>query len=190
MTTVPAKRNLVQVHQATVRFAGDSGDGMQLVGSQFADLSSIVGNVICTMPDYPSEIRAPAGSLAGVSGYQLNFGGQDVTTPGDAPFVLIAMNPAALKVNLAELQPGGVIVANEDEFTPDNLEKARYASNPLEDGSLQGVNVIRVAMSRLNEEAVKDTGLSRRSALAAGISLPWASRSGCTIVPFSRPSSG
>ena len=177
MTTVPAKRNLVQVHQATVRFAGDSGDGMQLVGSQFADLSSIVGNVICTMPDYPSEIRAPAGSLAGVSGYQLNFGGQDVTTPGDAPFVLIAMNPAALKVNLAELQPGGVIVANEDEFTPDNLEKARYASNPLEDGSLQGVNVIRVAMSRLNEEAVKDSGLSRaqcarcRNFFALGIAL-------------------
>ena len=167
----------MQVQQATVRFAGDSGDGMQLVGSQFADLSSIVGNVICTMPDYPSEIRAPAGSLAGVSGYQLNFGGQEVTTPGDAPFVLIAMNPAALKVNLAELQPGGVIVANEDEFTPDNLEKARYDSNPLEDGSLQGINVIRVPMTRLNEDAVKHTGLSRaqrarcRNFFALGIAL-------------------
>ncbi|MHB0954961.1 MAG: 2-oxoacid:acceptor oxidoreductase subunit alpha [Pirellulaceae bacterium] len=176
-STVPATRNLVQVHQATVRFAGDSGDGMQLVGSQFADLSSIVGNVICTMPDYPSEIRAPAGSLAGVSGYQLNFGGQDVTTPGDAPFVLIAMNPAALKVNLADLQPGGVIVANEDEFTPDNLEKARYESNPLEDGSLQGIHVIRVAMTRLNEDAVKHTSLSRahrarcRNFFALGIAL-------------------
>ena len=137
MSTVSAKRNLVQVQQATVRFAGDSGDGMQLVGTQFADLSSMIGNVICTLPDYPSEIRAPAGSLGGVSGFQLNFGGQDVTTPGDAPYVLVAMNPAALKVNLPELQPGGIIVANEDEFTPDNLEKAGYATNPLEDGSLR-----------------------------------------------------
>jgi 2-oxoglutarate ferredoxin oxidoreductase subunit alpha len=177
MSTVQAGRSLVQVHQATVRFAGDSGDGMQLVGSQFADLSSILGNVICTMPDYPSEIRAPAGSLSGVSGYQLNFGGPEVTTPGDAPFVLIAMNPAALKVNLADLHPGGVIVANEDEFTPENLEKARYDSNPLEDGSLQGVNVIRVPMTRLNEDAVKHTGLSRaqrarcRNFFALGIAL-------------------
>ena len=161
MSTVVEKRNLVQVQRATVRFAGDSGDGMQLVGTQFADLSSLVGNVICTLPDYPSEIRAPAGSLAGVSGYQLNFGGQEVLTPGDSPFILVAMNPAALKVNLPEVQPGGIIVVNEDEFTPENLAKARYDANPLEDGSLHAFQVIPVAMTRLNDDAVKHTGLSR-----------------------------
>ena len=161
MSTVVEKRNLVQVQRATVRFAGDSGDGMQLVGTQFADLSSLVGNVICTLPDYPSEIRAPAGSLAGVSGYQLNFGGQEVMTPGDSPFILVAMNPAALKVNLPEVQPGGIIVVNEDEFTPENLAKARYDANPLEDGSLHAFQVIPVAMTRLNDDAVKHTGLSR-----------------------------
>lgn len=161
MSTVADKRNLVQVQRATVRFAGDSGDGMQLVGTQFADLSSLVGNVICTRPDYPSEIRAPAGSLAGVSGYQLNFGGQEIMTPGDSPFILVAMNPAALKVNLPEVQPGGIVVVNEDEFTPENLAKAQYAANPLEDDSLQAFQVIPVAMTRLNDDAVKHTGLPR-----------------------------
>lgn len=161
MSTVSDKRNLVQVQRATVRFAGDSGDGMQLVGTQFADLSSLVGNVICTRPDYPSEIRAPAGSLAGVSGYQLNFGGQEIMTPGDSPFILVAMNPAALKVNLPEVQPGGIVVVNEDEFTPENLAKAQYAANPLEDDSLQAFQVIPVAMTRLNDDAVKHTGLPR-----------------------------
>ena len=155
-------KELVQVRNATVRLAGDSGDGMQLVGIQFADIASLVGNIICTLPDYPSEIRAPAGTLAGVSGYQLNFGDQEITTPGDSPFVLVAMNPAALKVNLRELQPGGIIVVNEDEFTPAGLKKAEYQSNPLEDGSLQGYRVIPVAISRLNEEAVKPTGLPRQ----------------------------
>ena len=98
------RRQLLEVRESTVRFAGDSGDGMQLVGSQFADLASLSGSAIRTIPDYPSEIRAPAGSLAGVSGYQLNFGDEDITTPGDNPFVLVAMNPAALKVSLPDLQ--------------------------------------------------------------------------------------
>ncbi len=155
-------RELVEVHQATVRFAGDSGDGMQLVGSQFADLASLVGNAIRSMPDYPSEIRAPAGSLAGVSGYQLNFADQEVETPGDAPYVLVAMNPAALKVNLPEVQPGGILILNEDEFTPANLEKAGYASNPIEDGSLSDYRVIPVPMKRLNDEATKFTDLPSR----------------------------
>lgn len=157
-------KQLVQVHHATVRFAGDSGDGMQLVGSQFADISSLVGNAIRTLPDYPSEIRAPAGSLAGVSGYQLSFADDEVTTPGDAPYVLVAMNPAALKVNLGELEPGGIVVANEDEFTPKNLAKAGYDANPLEDGSLDAYRVIPVAMTRLTEEAVRHTGLSKTEA--------------------------
>jgi len=154
-------KKLVRVNNATIRFAGDSGDGMQLIGMQFADIASLVGNIICTLPDYPSEIRAPAGSLAGVSGYQLNFADHDIATPGDAPFVLVAMNPAALKVNLSDLQEGGVVVANEDEFTPQNLAKAGYDANPLEDGSLDGYRAIAVPMTRLNEDAAKHTDLSR-----------------------------
>lgn len=152
----------VQIDRTTVRFAGDSGDGMQLVGTEFADIASIVGNMICTMPDYPAEIRAPAGSLAGVSGYQLCFGDDEVTTPGDEPFALVAMNPAALKVSLPALQHGGIIVVNEDDFAAANLKKAGYASNPLEDGSLDGYRLMPVAMTKLNDEAVKDSGLSRK----------------------------
>lgn len=153
------RRQLLEVRESTVRFAGDSGDGMQLVGSQFADLASLSGCAIRTIPDFPSEIRAPAGSLAGVSGYQLSFGDQDVTTPGDHPYVLVAMNPAALKVSLPDLQPGGIIIVNVDEFTPPHLAKAQYASNPLEDGSLDGYRVIPVAMTRLTDAATKETGL-------------------------------
>jgi 2-oxoglutarate ferredoxin oxidoreductase subunit alpha len=159
MAAASTGKKLIQVHQATVRFAGDSGDGMQLVGAQFADISSLVGNAIRTWPDYPSEIRAPAGSVGGVSGYQLSFADEEVPTPGDATFVLVAMNPAALKVNLEDLQPGGIIVANADAFTAENLAKAGYASNPLEDGSLQAFRVIPVAMTRLNEEAIRHTDL-------------------------------
>lgn len=153
------QRQLIEVRESTVRFAGDSGDGMQLVGSQFADLASLSGCAIRTIPDFPSEIRAPAGSLAGVSGYQLNFGDQDITTPGDSPYVLVAMNPAALKVSLPDLQPGGIIILNVDEFTPDNLAKAEYTADPLEDGSLHGYRVIPVAISRLTDEATRHTGL-------------------------------
>ncbi len=113
-------KELVQVEHATVRFAGDSGDGMQLIGGQFADIASMTGNAICSLPDYPSDIRAPTGTLGGVSGYQLSFGDQRITTPGDAPFVLVAMNPAALKVCLPEMQSGGIVIANQDAFTPTN----------------------------------------------------------------------
>jgi 2-oxoglutarate/2-oxoacid ferredoxin oxidoreductase subunit alpha len=155
-------KQLEEIHQATVRFAGDSGDGMQLVGSQFADLSSLMGNAIRTQPDYPSEIRAPAGSLAGVSGYQLNFADEEVTTPGDEPYVLVAMNPAALKVNLPEVQAGGVLILNQDEFKEPNLSKARYQTNPIEDGSLTGYRVVPVPMTRLNDEATRVAQLSSR----------------------------
>lgn len=161
-TAPPHGKELIQVHNATVRFAGDSGDGMQLVGSQFADLASMVGNTIRTLPDYPSEIRAPAGSLGGVSGYQLNFGDYEITTPGDEPFILVAMNPAALKVNLPELQDRGIVVVNEDEFTEANLKKAGYDSNPLEDGTLDNYRVVPVAMTQLNDEATRHTGLSKQ----------------------------
>jgi len=153
-------REYLEVRHSTVRFAGDSGDGMQLVGSQFADIASLAGCAIRTIPDFPSEIRAPAGSLAGVSGYQLKFGDEAITTPGDNPSVLIAMNPAALKVNLPELERGGILVVNADEFTPTGLTKAKYEHNPLEDGSLDGYQVIPVAMTRLNEEATATSGLT------------------------------
>ena len=177
MKATYSEKQLIQVHHATVRFAGDSGDGMQLVGNQFAETSSLVGNMTCTLPDYPSEIRAPVGSLGGVSGFQLRFADHEINTPGDAPFVLVAMNPAALKVCLPELEPGGIIVANEDAFTEPNLRKAEYESNPLDDGSLDAYRLVPVAMSRLTEEAVRHTGLSKgqwgrcRNFLALGIAL-------------------
>lgn len=158
------EKDLIQVHHATVRFAGDSGDGMQLVGSQFADISSLAGNAIRTLPDFPSEIRAPTGTLAGVSGFQLCFADEDVTTPGDAPYVLVAMNPAALKVNVRDIEPGGIIVVNEDEFNAKNLQKAGYASNPLEDDSLSAFRVIPVSMTRLNDEATRESGLPKSQA--------------------------
>ena len=170
-------KELVQVEHATVRFAGDSGDGMQLIGGQFADIASMTGNAICSLPDYPSDIRAPTGTLGGVSGYQLSFGDQRITTPGDAPFVLVAMNPAALKVCLPEMQSGGIVIANQDAFAPTNLKKAHYESNPLEDGSLDDYRLIPVPMTQLNNEATAESGLSKaqrercKNFLALGIAL-------------------
>jgi 2-oxoglutarate/2-oxoacid ferredoxin oxidoreductase subunit alpha len=162
---MPAKeKEFVPVRSATVRFAGDSGDGMQLAGSQFADIASMTGTVVRTLPDFPSEIRAPAGSLGGVSGFQISFGDDAVLTPGDSPYVLIAMNPAALKVNLRDLQPGGILIVNEDEFNSGNLAKAGYAANPLETEELSGFRVIPVSMTRLNEEAVSGLNLPRKEA--------------------------
>src|SRR5712691_2208943 len=125
-----------QLERVTIRFAGDSGDGMQLTGNQFTKNAAVYGNDISTFPDYPAEIRAPAGSLPGVSGFQLSFSSTDIHTPGDAPDVLVAMNPAALKSNLGELPPGGALVVNEDAFTAQNLAKVGYTSSPLTDGSL------------------------------------------------------
>src|SRR3954469_11622279 len=126
------EKNLEEVETVTIRFAGDSGDGMQLTGTQFTNTSAVLGNDISTLPDFPAEIRAPAGSLPGVSGFQLNFSSHDIRTPGDQPNVLVAMNPAALKVNLADLEDGGTIIINTDEFNKDNLERAAYHTNPLE----------------------------------------------------------
>lgn len=149
------ERPLEEVETVTIRFAGDSGDGMQLTGTQFTNTSAIVGNDISTLPDFPAEIRAPAGSLPGVSGFQLNFSNQDIRTPGDQPDVLVAMNPAALKVNLADLEDGGTIIVNTGEFTKENLEKAHYKTNPLEDGSLAGYRVHQLPISTLNMNALK-----------------------------------
>jgi 2-oxoglutarate ferredoxin oxidoreductase subunit alpha len=173
----PKDKQYVQVHSSTVRFAGDSGDGMQVVGSQFADIASMTGLAVCTQPDYPSEIRAPAGSLGGVSGFQLSFADHAVHTPGDSPFVLVAMNPAALKVNLRDVQPGGILIVNEDEFTEANLTKAAYPVNPLTTGELAAYRVIPVPMTRMNEEAVRHSNLPRKDAarcknfFALGLSL-------------------
>src|ERR687885_1754966 len=126
------EKHFEEVETVTIRFAGDSGDGMQLTGTQFTNTSAVLGNDVSTMPDFPAEIRAPAGTLAGVSGFQVNISSRDIYTPGDAPQVLVAMNPAALRANIGDLEPGGTIIANKDNFTPNNLKKADYASNPLE----------------------------------------------------------
>jgi len=150
--------------RAIVRFAGDSGDGMQLVGTQFTNATAVLGNDLATLPDFPAEIRAPAGSLAGVSGFQINFASDDIHTPGDTIQTLVAMNPAALKVNLQDLEPGGHLIVNTDAFTGPNLKLAGYASNPLDDGGPAGFHVHPVPMTRLTLEAVKDTGLKHKDA--------------------------
>src|SRR5438094_6932551 len=142
-----------QLSQVIVRFAGDSGDGMQLTGSQFTSETALLGNDISTLPDFPAEIRAPAGSLPGVSGFQIHFADHDILTPGDAPDVLVAMNPAALKTNVNDLPKGGTLIVNRDAFAKRNLDKAGYASNPLEDGSLDAYNVVRVPMTTLTIRA-------------------------------------
>jgi 2-oxoglutarate/2-oxoacid ferredoxin oxidoreductase subunit alpha len=147
-----------------IRFAGDSGDGMQLTGDRFTSETAAFGNDLSTLPDFPAEIRAPAGSLPGVSGFQLHFADHDILTPGDAPDVLVAMNPAALKVNLGDLPRGATLIVNTDAFTSRNLEKAGYSSNPLEDGSLADYQVHAIPLTTLTLEALKDIDLSKKEA--------------------------
>ncbi|MCP4424248.1 MAG: 2-oxoacid:acceptor oxidoreductase subunit alpha [Chloroflexi bacterium] len=152
-----------EVESVIIRFAGDSGDGMQLTGTQFTNAAAIFGNDISTMPDFPSEIRAPAGTLGGVSGFQVNLSSHDVLTPGDAPQVLVAMNPAALKVSVPDMEPGGIIIVNTDAFTRSNLKKAEYESNPLEDESLSGFQVYPLPITTVNRKALSDVdGLSSK----------------------------
>jgi 2-oxoglutarate ferredoxin oxidoreductase subunit alpha len=154
-----------QLSQVIVRFAGDSGDGMQLTGSQFTSETALLGNDISTLPDFPAEIRAPAGSLPGVSGFQLHFADHDILTPGDAPNVLVAMNPAALKTNVKDLPKGGTLIVNSDAFNERNLQKAGYAANPLEDGSLDEFQVHAVPLTSLTVGALKDIeGVTSREA--------------------------
>ena len=148
-----------------IRFAGDSGDGMQLTGGRFTDATAVVGNDLATLPNFPAEIRAPAGTLAGVSAFQIHFASRDILTPGDAPNVLVAMNPAALKVNLDELDRGATIIVNEDAFSKRNLEKAGYEASPLEDGSLEAYRVHRIPMTTLTTRAVEGIeGVTTRDA--------------------------
>ncbi|MFO7530916.1 MAG: 2-oxoacid:acceptor oxidoreductase subunit alpha [Candidatus Limnocylindrales bacterium] len=151
-----------ELERVTIRFAGDSGDGMQLTGTQFTRTAAVYGNDIATLPDFPAEIRAPAGSLPGVSGFQISFSSSEIHTPGDSPDVLVAMNPAALRTNLGDVPPGGAIVINEDAFTKQNLAKAGYTSNPLEDGSLNDYNVFEIPIGKLNARALEDLGMSTK----------------------------
>jgi 2-oxoglutarate ferredoxin oxidoreductase subunit alpha len=154
-----------QLSQVIVRFAGDSGDGMQLTGSQFTSETALLGNDISTLPDFPAEIRAPAGSLPGVSGFQLHFADHDILTPGDAPNVLVAMNPAALKTNVSDLPKGGTLIVDADAFTDRNLKKAGYQTNPLEDGSLGEYQLHQVPLTTLTVGALKDVaGVTPREA--------------------------
>jgi 2-oxoglutarate ferredoxin oxidoreductase subunit alpha len=156
-----AKLKEVQaLNEVTVRFAGDSGDGMQLTGSQFSDTTAFVGNDLNTLPDYPAEIRAPAGTIYGVSGFQLHFSNEDIHTPGDSPDVLVAMNPAALKKNLSELKKNGIIIVNSNAFDLKNLKLAHYDTNPLEDDTLQGYTVFSIPISALTENALEGSPLS------------------------------
>lgn len=153
---------LQQLDRVVIRFAGDSGDGMQVTGNQFTRTSAIFGNDLATLPDFPAEIRAPAGTRPGVSGFQLQFSSEDIHTPGDAPDVLVAMNPAALMVNLNTLKKGGVVVVNTDAFKEIDLKKAKCDTNPLEDGSLEGFRVIEVGINTRVAEALADSPLSNK----------------------------
>ncbi|HEV2949396.1 MAG TPA: 2-oxoacid:acceptor oxidoreductase subunit alpha [Gemmataceae bacterium] len=155
---------LQEMDSVTIRFAGDSGDGMQLAGTQFTNSSAILGNDISTLPDFPAEIRAPAGTLAGVSGFQVHFSSHDIHTPGDRLNTLVAMNPAALRTNLKDLEPGGILIVNADAFGTGDLHKAGYKTNPLEDDSLKGYRIFRIPINTLNREAVADMKLSPREA--------------------------
>ncbi len=153
-----------ELESVTIRFCGDSGDGMQLAGTQFTNASAILGNDISTLPDFPAEIRAPAGTLAGVSGFQLHFSSHAIHTPGDTLNTLVAMNPAALKTNLKDLEPGGILIVNSDSFGTSDLQKAGYTSNPLDSEAMKNYRLIKVPINKLNREAVAECKLSPREA--------------------------
>lgn len=158
------EHSTVELDRVVIRFAGDSGDGMQLTGDRFTNSSALFGNDLSTLPDFPAEIRAPAGTLAGVSAFQIHISDHDILTPGDHPNVLVAMNPAALKANLADVRPSGTVIVNKDSFDERSLQKAGYATNPLTDGTLDGYTVFEVPMTALTLEAVKPSGTKPRDA--------------------------
>src|SRR4051794_18849202 len=162
--SVTTAKEVKQLDRVIIRFAGDSGDGMQLTGDRFTSETAAFGNDLSTLPDFPAEIRAPAGTLAGVSGFQLHFADYDILTPGDRPDVLVAMNPAALKANIKDLPDNGDLIVNTDEFTKRNLAKVGYAANPLEDGSLDVYRVHAIALTSLTVEALKEFDLTRKEA--------------------------
>ena len=157
-------KSVVELDRVVIRLAGDSGDGMQLTGNRFTSETASFGNDLSTLPNFPAEIRAPTGTLPGVSSFQLHFADHDIMTPGDAPDVLVVMNPAALKANLADLPGGGLLIADADEFSPRNLAKVGYATNPLEDGSLEGWQLVSVPLTSMTTDALKDSGLGKKEA--------------------------
>jgi 2-oxoglutarate ferredoxin oxidoreductase subunit alpha len=153
---------VVSLDQVTIRFAGDSGDGMQLTGDRFTMDTASLGNDLSTLPNYPAEIRAPQGTFAGVSSFQLHFADHLIQTPGDAPDILVAMNPAALKANIRDLPRGATIIVDQDEFTNRNLSKVGYETNPLDDGSLDSYKVHAVALTSLTVAALSGLTLTRK----------------------------
>jgi 2-oxoglutarate/2-oxoacid ferredoxin oxidoreductase subunit alpha len=157
-------KSVVELDRVVIRLAGDSGDGMQLTGNRFTSETASFGNDLSTLPNFPAEIRAPTGTLPGVSSFQLHFADHDIMTPGDAPDVLVAMNPAALKANLVDLPGGGLLIVDSDEFSPRNLAKVGYATNPLEDGSLEGWQTVSVPLTSMTTDALKDSGLGKKEA--------------------------
>jgi 2-oxoglutarate ferredoxin oxidoreductase subunit alpha len=163
VSSTPDTRAVLE--SVVIRFAGDSGDGMQLAGDQFTQTTALAGNDLATFPDFPAEIRAPAGTTFGVSGFQIHFASHDVLTPGDAPDVLVAMNPAALKVNIADVPAGGLVILNTGAFTKANLKKAGYESNPLEDGTLDPFRRLEIDISKHTQAAVESAGLGTKEAL-------------------------
>ncbi|MCP3798944.1 2-oxoacid:acceptor oxidoreductase subunit alpha [Allokutzneria sp. A3M-2-11 16] len=164
VSTPGRETEIRKLDRVVIRFAGDSGDGMQLTGDRFTSEAAAFGNDLATLPNFPAEIRAPAGTLPGVSSFQLHFADYDILTPGDRPDVLVAMNPAALKANIADLPPGGILIVNTDEFSKRALSKVGYGSDPLEDGSLEEFQVHKVAMATLTRAALEPTGLSKKDA--------------------------
>ena len=157
-------KSVVELDRVVIRLAGDSGDGMQLTGNRFTSETASFGNDLSTLPNFPAEIRAPTGTLPGVSSFQLHFADHDIMTPGDAPDVLVVMNPAALKANISDLPGGGLLIADSDEFSPRNLAKVGYATNPLEDGSLEGWQLVSVPLTSMTTDALKDSGLGKKEA--------------------------
>ena len=185
----PATRGFREMKSVVVRFAGDSGDGMQIVGERFTDTSVTVPNAIATFPDYPAEIRAPVGTIAGVSAFQVHFGSQTVLTPGDEPDALVAMNPAALAVHLYDLVEGGLLIVNSAAFTEENLAMAGFATNPLDDPGLKKkYEVIALDITGLAVEALKDSPITSAKNSAPRISSPSASPTGSTAARSNRPS--
>src|SRR3954464_10733441 len=156
-----------QLDRVATNVAGDSGDGMQLTGDRFTQETADFGNDLSTLPNFPAEIRAPQGTLPGVSSFQIHFADYDILTPGDRPDVLVAMNPAALKANVADLRPGGTVIADAHEFTDRNLKRVGYASNPLEDGSLDAYQLHAIDLTGMTVGAVAEFGLSRKDASLA-----------------------
>jgi len=163
-TETTSTRRPETLDRVVIRFAGDSGDGMQLAGDRFTDVSAAFGNDLATLPNFPAEIRAPAGTIAGVSSFQVHISDHDILTPGDSPNVLVAMNPAALKANIKDMPPGATLLLNEDAFEQRNLDKAGYQANPIEDGSLSAYRIVQVPMTSITLESTKDLGVKPRDA--------------------------